>query len=206
LHTIRDDIMSKNDTKEKILDAALELFSENGFKAATTKAIAEKADVNEVTLFRYFESKEKLFLAVIDREAMVRFNIIQQEIEPSGNLVEELAMIGSFMSRNMVEKASFFKLMVLEINRYPEIFDHIGTVPLAAIAMLSQYFDKAKEKGLVRKDVDSEVMAVSFFSYLFRILVATAFLGEDLFMKKDRDDGMREFAKIFVNGVIERGG
>ena len=198
--------MPKNDTKTKILDAALELFSKDGFKSTTTKAIAETASVNEVTLFRYFESKEKLFLAVIDREAMMRFEIIQQDIEPEEDIAEQLAMIGSFMASKMVGEANFFKLMVMEINRYPILFDHIGKVPMAAIAMLEKYFDRAKEKGLVRKDIDSEVMAVSFFSYLFRILVASAFLGDDLFMKRDRDDGMRQFAELFVNGVIERSG
>jgi len=197
--------MAKKDTKIRILDAALALISKDGFKATTTKAIAEVADVNEVTLFRNFESKEKLFLAVIDREAMVRFDIIKHDIEPSGNLVEELAMIGTFMTKSMVGKANIFKLMVIEVNRYPEIFDHIRAVPMAAITMLEKYFDKAKEKGLVRKDIDSEVMAVTFFSYLFRILVTTAFLGDDIFMKRDRDDGMRQFAEIFVNGVVERG-
>lgn len=193
--------MPKKDTETKILDSALELISQDGLKATTTKAIAEKASVNEVTLFRHFESKEKLFLAVIDREAMVRFEIAQNEIEPEEDIVQQLTMIGTFMARGMLDKANFFKLMVIEVNRFPEIFDNISTVPMAAIDMLCQYFDKAKEKGLVRKDVDSEVMAVTFFSFLFRILVTTAFLGDDLFMKKDRDDGMRQFVEIFVNGV-----
>ncbi len=196
--------MAKTDTKTQILDAALELISQDGLKATTTKAIAEKASVNEVTLFRHFESKEKLFLAVIDREAMVRFEIIQHEIEPSGDLVNELTMIGSFMSRGMLGKANFFKLMVMEVNRYPEIFDHIGAVPMAAIDMLEKYFDKAKTMGIVRNDVDSEIMAIAFFSYLFRILVTTAFLGDDIFMKNRTDDGMRQFAEIFVNGVAKR--
>ena len=191
----------KKDTKTKILDAALELFSEKGFKATTTKIIAEKAEVNEVTLFRYFGSKEKLFFAVVDRMTMDRMDLLQMELDPSENMVDELAMIGSFMAKSMVEKASFFRLIVLEIDRYPELWDRIGTVPMAAIDMLGQYFDKAKEKGLVRKDVDTEVMAVSFFSFIFRILVASAFLGDDLFMKKDRDESMRDFAEIFVNGV-----
>ncbi len=197
--------MGGKNTKIRILDAALELISKDGLKATTTKAIAEKASVNEVTLFRHFESKEKLFLAVIDREAMVRFEIIQHDIEPSGDLVEELTMIGNFMSKAMVGKANFFKLMVMEVNRYPEIFDHIGTVPMAAIDMLKKYFDKAKEMGIVRKDVHSEIMAITYFSYLFRILVTTAFLGDDIFMKNRTGDGMRQFAEIFVNGVASRG-
>ncbi len=195
----------KKETKEKILDAALELFSEKGFKATTTMIIAEKAEVNEVTLFRYFGSKEKLFFAVVDKEAEVRLDILQIELDPSENMVDELTMIGTFMAESMVKRASFFRLMVLEIDRYPEIWEHVGAVPLAAIAKLSQYFELAKEKGLVRKDINTETMAVSFFSFIFRILVANAFLGDDLFIREKRDESMKNFAELFVNGVIERG-
>ncbi|MBU4031352.1 MAG: TetR/AcrR family transcriptional regulator, partial [Candidatus Thermoplasmatota archaeon] len=157
-----------------------------------------------VTLFRYFGSKEKLFFEIVDNEANVRMNIINMKFEPSENMVGDLTMIGGYISKNMMERASFFKLLVMEVDRYPEIWEHIGTVPLAAISKLGQYFDMAKKKGLVRKDLDSEIMAVSFFSFLFRILVTNAFLGDDLFTKKNRDDGIREFAELFVNGVAKR--
>ena len=68
----------------------------------------------------------------------------------------------------------------------------------------SEYFDRAKKLGLVRQDIDSEAMALSFFSFLFRILVANAFLGEDRFTKMDRDESIRSFAEIFVNGIVKR--
>ena len=48
-------------TKEKIMEAARELFEQKGFAAATTKEIASLAGVSEVTLFRHFESKRSLF-------------------------------------------------------------------------------------------------------------------------------------------------
>jgi AcrR family transcriptional regulator len=192
------------ETKDKILDAALELFAEKGFKSTTTKAIAEKAGLNEVTLFRYFGTKEKIFFDVVDREAMVRMSIVSTDLEPSGDMVGDLTRIGEKITKNMVENAGFFKLLVMEVHSFPEIWEHIGTVPLAAISKLARYFDKAKKKGLVRVDVDSEIMAVSFFSFLFRILVANAFLGEDLFLKGARKDGLRGFAEIFVNGVAVR--
>jgi AcrR family transcriptional regulator len=47
------------------LDAALISFSSKGFSGATTKEIAERAGVNEVTLFRLFENKAGLFDAVL---------------------------------------------------------------------------------------------------------------------------------------------
>jgi AcrR family transcriptional regulator len=48
-------------TKEKIMEAARELFEQKGFAAATTKEIATRAGVSEVTLFRHFSSKRSLF-------------------------------------------------------------------------------------------------------------------------------------------------
>ena len=48
-------------TEEKILAAARTLFEEKGFAATTTNEIAEAAGVSQVTLFRHFETKRKLF-------------------------------------------------------------------------------------------------------------------------------------------------
>jgi AcrR family transcriptional regulator len=54
-------------TEERILAAARDLLTRSGFMALTTRAIAEAAGVNEVTLFRHFGSKERLLAATIDR-------------------------------------------------------------------------------------------------------------------------------------------
>lgn len=49
------------DTQARIVQAALELFAEHSYEAATTQAIAKRAGVTERTLFRHFGSKENLF-------------------------------------------------------------------------------------------------------------------------------------------------
>ena len=55
----------KLSSRKRIVKSALSLFSEQGITAATTKQIAEKAGVNEVTLFRQFGSKQGLLLSVL---------------------------------------------------------------------------------------------------------------------------------------------
>lgn len=47
-----------DDTEQRILDAALRVFASEGFTGATTRRIAEEANVAEVTLFRKFKSKK----------------------------------------------------------------------------------------------------------------------------------------------------
>jgi AcrR family transcriptional regulator len=60
LNVFCSDFMT-DDTIQKIIDAALKVFGEKGYKGATTRTIAEKAGFSELTLFRKFKTKENLF-------------------------------------------------------------------------------------------------------------------------------------------------
>lgn len=51
--------------REQILQAALKLFAQKGFQATTTKKIARTARVSEGLIFRYFQTKEGLFEAIL---------------------------------------------------------------------------------------------------------------------------------------------
>jgi AcrR family transcriptional regulator len=59
---------NKEQTKERILKAALELFGNKGFYQTTTKEISQKAKIAEGTLFNYFKSKEDLALYFFENE------------------------------------------------------------------------------------------------------------------------------------------
>ncbi len=61
----------KLSSRERIVAAALSLFLAQGITATTTKEIAERADVNEVTLFRQFGSKQGLLLAVLQEASIL---------------------------------------------------------------------------------------------------------------------------------------
>jgi AcrR family transcriptional regulator len=56
----------RNPTRQRLVNAALELFAQQGITETTTKQIAEQAEVNEVTLFRQFGNKQGLILAVLE--------------------------------------------------------------------------------------------------------------------------------------------
>jgi AcrR family transcriptional regulator len=59
---------NKEQTKERILAAALELFREKGLEQTTTKEISKKAEIAEGTLFNYFKTKEDLALYFFQKE------------------------------------------------------------------------------------------------------------------------------------------
>jgi AcrR family transcriptional regulator len=52
------------ETQAAILTAAAELFAERGYRGTTTRALAERAGVNEVTIFRRFKNKQGVLAAL----------------------------------------------------------------------------------------------------------------------------------------------
>jgi AcrR family transcriptional regulator len=74
-------------TRQRLIDAALELFTQQGIAETTTKQIAEQAGVNEVTLFRQCGNKQGLLLAVLEESEIfdrltqiLRQQILRQHI------------------------------------------------------------------------------------------------------------------------------
>lgn len=83
---------SKDDAKERLIAAALEVFAQSGFDAATTRMIAAKADVNLAAIPYYFGTKEKLYHAAIETllsHADTRLGSVYAEI---GTRLEEKSL------------------------------------------------------------------------------------------------------------------
>ncbi len=59
-----EDEGKKTDKQARILEAAVEIFSEKGFAATSTSEIAQKAGVAEGTIFRHYKTKKELLLAI----------------------------------------------------------------------------------------------------------------------------------------------
>ena len=77
--------------RAQILDAAAQVFAEKGFARATTKEIADAADVSEGTIYNYFGSKEDLVLAMMARVAEMQlmssgFTFTDEQREQMRNL------------------------------------------------------------------------------------------------------------------------
>ncbi|MBB6631686.1 TetR/AcrR family transcriptional regulator [Clostridium algidicarnis] len=78
--------MNKEDRRKQILDAAMTVFTEKGFNGSTTLEIAKAANIAEVTLFRYFSSKQEIFLEGIKP---ILFSTLEETINASKELNAE---------------------------------------------------------------------------------------------------------------------
>ncbi len=112
------------DTRERILQAAREVFSELGYDAATFQAIAIRSDLTRPAINHYFESKRVLYREVIEQtNAMVVGAGFERAKAQSTLLARLSAFFSAVMQTDTKDRsvAAFLVTSVLEAQRHPEL-------------------------------------------------------------------------------------
>lgn len=191
-------------TKERLLGATMKLVSEKGYIGATTREIAREAGVSELTLFRNFGSKEKLFEGLLGRYTFLpRLRELRPQLD--GLAYDEALMaIAKRFLLTLKEQKSFIKIMYSEANRYPDKVRKVYTATGDELrATLSDYFVSLQKKGVLR-NVSPETSAGMLLGLLFTYFRSEELLrGQDITKKGKLDRDVREIVDIFVHGTMK---
>ncbi len=193
------------DTKEKILDAGLSLFSKKGYIGATTKEIARKAGVAELTLFRHFSSKERLFEEAIKRRSFLpTLKGLLPELRDMA-YTDALTEIAYRYLERLSERRELIKIMHSEIHLYPAKLREIQQKFIGEIlSTLASYFSGLQGRCELRQ-FDPEIAARAFLNMFFSYFTSQEFIGEKKQRFSDKDEVVAEFVKIFVSGTAITG-
>lgn len=166
-----------NETKQKILDAALDLFSQNGFSAVSIRDICKVVDIKESSVYYHFKNKQAIldellqhfesiaasFMSQLDQA----LTITQKTVE--GNIFEQTC--DCFFEKYLLDEYCNKIMRLLSIERFSsdeiqEIYDYwIFDKPLNFQA---KAFSLLMSRGVI-KTADSKYLAVKFYApiYLF---------------------------------------
>ncbi|HSW36609.1 MAG TPA: TetR/AcrR family transcriptional regulator [Candidatus Limnocylindrales bacterium] len=188
-------------TRVQILQAGLELFSELGYVGATTRGIARRAGITEVTLFRYFPTKEKLFEEVVN--AYLPTPGFSEIIFKAKDLAyrDALAMIaGAFMEGLRTEK-KLIQIMYSESQRYADLMARVYMALVDnLISLLAAYFEGLQHDGLIRK-FNARAGATAFLGMWSALYEAKYLLQISGFSEIDETEIAKEYIDIFFTGT-----
>jgi AcrR family transcriptional regulator len=187
-------------TRARILQAASQLFSEKGFAGTTTRAIADVAEVNEVTIFRHFGTKENLAKAVMDQFGGTA---IAENLEShfSGNYSQDLTMVGNAMMTIMMERIDAIRMAICESGNFPEFQQVVSENPRQLRRMLARYFNSQMETGLIHT-AHPEVLAQAFLGMFFSFVVLQGLLLDSLSPEIHATEIVEQFVSLFVRGTL----
>ncbi len=175
--------IKKDNTEEKILNAAQIVFIKKGMDGARMQEIADEAGINKALLHYYFRSKQKLFEAI--------FKLVFKQIFPDINAfihaetpIED--KLGIFVEKyiGLLMKNPFLPSFILkEIHRDPEFLASVikgqGIHPHELFTM----FEKEMEAGHIRKmdprDLMINILGMSIFPFAAKPLMQIMFFDND---------------------------
>jgi AcrR family transcriptional regulator len=195
---------SRNLTRQRSIQAAIELFAKQGVAKTTTKQIAELAQVNEVTLFRQFGNKHGLLLAVIeDAEVFAQLgkNLVD-ELPPAHNLPQMLRDYANTCLQALEQTPEVVRSLVGESGQYSiENRQALGRSFDRANRRVAKYLKTAIGESLpdlpLPIDRITSLINTLLFGYA-TIELTSEFHG----LWRDRDDFLDKVITLFMAGAM----
>jgi AcrR family transcriptional regulator len=108
--------------RSKILEAALDEFSEKGYHASTIDSIAERAGIAKGTVYRYFNTKEQLFNALKDDTIGEFVELAREDLSREQDVVKIIESIIKMYLSFFEKNSAFFKVITQEYKDFGREF------------------------------------------------------------------------------------
>ena len=175
---------SGNNTKQLILKASMELFSEYGYKAASVRKIAAKVGIRESALYNHFTNKEEIFTAVAATLFATPTSAKQSELSiaeraKAGKKFLFSFIVGYKLMTFDAKNERLFRILMIELLQNKSIRESFKSeFHNNNIKMLSEAFFVMLQEDLIRSG-DPKLMAMEFLSPLFYLRLQVTLLKID---------------------------
>jgi AcrR family transcriptional regulator len=186
-------------SRDKLLRAASGVFAREGLQGATTRMIAKEAGVNEVTLFRLFESKERLLAEVLAKERQAQCDTLAAKESWTQDLRTDLRSHALAFNAMLEKNEAMIRTLIGEAQRHPAHAKQViqESIRPARDAFID-YLTAARGQGRVRKDVKLPAAVDMFTGMLLAGMLRRTSHGITDYVTKDYLDTCLE---IFVSGI-----
>lgn len=187
-------------TEQKIVDATIFLLDKEGMNGTTTKKIAKKAEVSEVTVFRKFKSKDNLLKIAkiyysdyfLEKISDIFTNYEDTDLE---SLLKHIwGKLVNFLDNNL----DIIKIALDELMSNPEEEKIFSKFSDEVLKNLTNIFQEQIDKGKIRK-INPSAAALTVFSVIVEGIIFWKF--ESKVSNDDTNKYPDDFLDIFIKGI-----
>jgi AcrR family transcriptional regulator len=192
----------KPDRRQQIIEAAMELFARKGFRGTTTRDLATHTGINEAIIFRYFKTKEELYSAIIEHKAGEHRNAQIEELERLAATVDDekfFEAAGSTFLRKHEADTTFLRLLLFSALEGHEL-SGMFVSSMAVRHPIGDYIQRRIDQGAFRP-INAQLAARGLFGMFASFVLWQQIFGFRDKHPYDRDEVVRTFVSIFLNGV-----
>lgn len=149
------------DKRKRILETAIDEFASKGFSAASINTIAKRASISIGAMYGYFESKEALFMTILDDGYRLLEQALSEVIEHQGDLFERLRMMLAISIRYARD---YHQINQIYIDISTESLSHLANETSLKMESITasfyrRFLREAREAGALRPELDEGIIA-----------------------------------------------
>ena len=201
--------MAGLERRQQILRVAVRLFSQRGFRGATTKEIAQAAGISEAMVFRHFATKEELFAAILDHKACAEGMGDPCELVREAVLRKDDRLVFETLARTALEHhendTEFMRLLLhaaLEGHQLTQMF--WDTYVLRIYQFLGDYIRERQRDGAFREVEPRIVVRALIGMVMHHSLNNSLWDPERRLLNISNERAARQFTDILLNGITNQ--
>lgn len=156
---------------EKIYQAVMQVVSERGYTGATTKQMADAADISEVTLFRKYSSKAQLVKEAIS--SIIGQTNLVSAVQYTGDINADLTRIVEAYQDLVVKHGDFITSLFSELSRHPELVDSIDE-SINIFLTMGELITRYQEEGKLQKGHPLHILAILLGPIMYTAMMRKA--------------------------------
>ena len=191
-------------TKEALLDAALLVFSRDGYAASRLVDIAAEAGVTRGAIYHHFENKAELYLALIRRAEGEQQAVMETAIQEGGSIadVTRRIMVRSFEA--LALRPSFRRVMALSLFKVADS-EELGDLmekrrreAVTLIESIAGIMAQGIATGDFRDDLDPRTAARAFVAYQQGVIRLWLANSEAFAIEEEAD----KLTDLYMKGIL----
>jgi AcrR family transcriptional regulator len=199
----------KSETRDKILDAARELFITEGYEGVSMRKVAEKIEYSPTAIYVHFADKEELFRELCHEDYAQLAQVFQSSLI-SSDPVERLKQIGAIYVDFGIRYPNHYKFMFMTPTPVHELSDMDrevkGNPEEDAYAFLKWAVQQALDAGSFREEfTDADLISQTLWASVHGVISLQIAKGSDCWVEwrpiKDRAEMMLD---ITLRGLVLR--
>jgi AcrR family transcriptional regulator len=191
------------ETVNRIIQAALELFVRNGYHGTSIRDITRKVGVTKGALYAHFNSKDELLIRIIE-EFEIRFidELIRSVSEFPGNALAKFQHAIGFTSQFAAQNQDlcvFLTFLTTELNADVDFEPALKKIYRTYQKFISQLVRQGIQQGLFKEELDPDLTGLSF------VAVHDGMLHQWVLNRNhiDVENFVTNFQKIFLHGLMK---
>ena len=186
----------RRSTRERILDAAMNIFSAKGFHDTKLDEIVAEGGISKGSIYFHFPNKEKLFIALVDQFADLIERRAKEAIESETESIRRVQAALEAVLETFAKYRLPAKLLLVQAVGLGTVFERKRMEVNDRFALLIEtYLDEAVADGSIAP-VDTHIAAHAWMGAIYNVVIQWVYTGEP-----SKDEIMEALLPLLLNSV-----